>query len=512
VNLGTIHHDVGPAALVEQSLAQGLGRLTDYGALSVSTGVHTGRSAKDKYIVKEPGSEDRVWWDANVPLPEAKYFGLRDKLTAWYQGREIWVVDAQAGADPEYAMRVRVVTPSPWHALFARTLFRAPVAGLPAGAPQGLVLHAPNFVADPAEDGTRTSTAIALHLSRREVLVAGTEYAGEIKKSIFTLMNDHLPQSGVFSMHCSANVDDDGRSAVFFGLSGTGKTTLSADPDRHLIGDDEHGWSDQGIFNVEGGCYAKMIHLKRSSEPEIWDAVHRFAAVLENVVLDEFGEVQFDDSSKTENTRGAYPLSYIPNHLPEAMAGHPNAVVMLTADAFGVLPPISRLTPEQAKAMFVVGYTSKLAGTEIGVTEPSTTFSACFGAPFLPQPPSVYAGLLGEKLEKHGAVVWLINTGWTGGPYGTGHRMPIAATRAMLAAALDGTLDKAEFRTDPVFGFEVPVSVPGMDPELAGLLDPRSTWDDKDYYDTKAQKLAGMFAEQARKMGVDAALLQAASA
>jgi phosphoenolpyruvate carboxykinase (ATP) len=352
------------------------------------------------------------------------------------------------------------------------------------------VLHAPAVGADPETDGTRSSTFVVLHPARAEILVGGTYYAGEIKKSIFTLMNDRLPLEGVLPMHCSANVGEDGRVAIFFGLSGTGKTTLSADPDRRLIGDDEHGWGDEGVFNFEGGCYAKVIHLSAAAEPQIFRATHAFGTVLENVIVDDRGVLDLDDGSKTENTRAAYKLEQIANALPAKRAGHPSAVVMLTADAFGILPPIARLSREQAMFYFLSGYTAKVAGTEIGVTEPQATFSACFGAPFLPQPPSVYARMLGEKLERHGSSVWLVNTGWTGGPHGEGERMPIAATRTMLHVALAGGLEHVPFRTDPIFGFEVPVEVPGVDPRL---LDPRSTWRDPAAYEGKARELAAMF-------------------
>jgi phosphoenolpyruvate carboxykinase (ATP) len=354
-------------------------------------------------------------------------------------------------------------------------------------------LHAPEVEADPEADGTRTGTFVVLHPTRTEILVGGTFYGGEIKKGIFTVMNDRLPLEGVFPMHCSANVDEDGRVAIFFGLSGTGKTTLSADPERHLIGDDEHGWGDSGIFNFEGGCYAKVIRLSAEAEPQIFATTRRFGTILENVALDENGVLDLDDASKTENTRAAYKLEEVANALPAKRAGHPSAVVMLTADAFGILPPIARLTREQAMFYFLSGYTAKVAGTEIGVTEPQATFSTCFGAPFLPQPPAVYARMLGEKLVEHPAVtVWLVNTGWTGGSFGDGHRMPIAATRALLRAALEGDLQAVEYRTDPVFGFEVPVEVPGVD---STLLDPRSTWADPQDYDRRAVELATMFRE-----------------
>jgi phosphoenolpyruvate carboxykinase (ATP) len=410
------------------------------------------------------------------------------------------VVDAFAGSDPAHRIAVRVISESPWHALFAKTLFIDPTdAELEEMEPQALILHAPSVSADPDEDGTRSETFICLHPSRLEVVVGGTYYAGEIKKSVFSLMNDRLPLAGVLPMHCSANVDDAGRVAVFFGLSGTGKTTLSADPERRLIGDDEHGWADDGVFNFEGGCYAKVIRLSEDAEPEIYATTRSFGTVLENVVMDGRGIVDLDDAAKTENTRAAYKLERIANALPAKRAGLPSSVVFLTADAFGILPPIARLSRDQAMYWFLSGFTAKLAGTEIGVTEPQPTFSACFGAPFLPQPPSVYARMLGDKLDAHSDVsVWLVNTGWTGGPFGTGRRMPIAATRTLLDAALSGELDGVESRVDPTFGLEVPVEVPGVD---SGLLDPRSTWADPVAYDARAAELAAMFRANFAKFG-----------
>ena len=470
--------------LYTRTLLRGEGKLAHGGPLVVDTGHHTGRS-----------SEDRIWWGSvNRPLSEERFEALREKVTSYLGSvQELFVVDAFAGADPKHRLSVRVITESPWHALFARTLFIVPTERDYASfRPEALVLHAPSVEASPDADGTNSSTFITLHPTRQEVLVGGTWYAGEIKKSIFTLMNDRLPLDDVFPMHCSANVDDDGDVAVFFGLSGTGKTTLSADPRRHLIGDDEHGWSDDGVFNMEGGCYAKMIRLSPEAEPEIYKTTRTFGTVLENVVMDERGILDLDDESKTENTRGAYKLERIDNALPSKRAGHPSSVVFLTADAFGILPPIARLNREQAMFYFLSGFTAKLAGTEIGVKEPQPTFSACFGAPFLPQPPSVYAHMLGDKLDEHGSTVWLVNTGWTGGPYGEGERMPISETRAMLSAALSGELDDVEYRTDELFGFEVPVEIPGV---VSKLLDPRSTWRDASAYDERARELAQMFRE-----------------
>ncbi|HEY3182151.1 MAG TPA: phosphoenolpyruvate carboxykinase (ATP) [Gaiellaceae bacterium] len=490
---GRVHRNPTTARLYTDALRRGDGKLAEGGPLVVDTGRFTGRSPKDKHVVREPGSEDRIWWDGNNPISEEVFERLRDKVVSYLEGRDLYVVDAFAGADPAHRIAVRVITDSPYHALFAKTLFIDPTDDeLESFRPQALVLHAPAVEADPAEDGTRAGTFVLLHPTRTEVVVGGTFYAGEIKKSIFTVMNDRLPLEGVLPMHCSANVGRGGEVAVFFGLSGTGKTTLSADPERLLIGDDEHGWGDTGVFNIEGGCYAKTIRLSPTAEPEIWKASHSFGTILENVAVDDDGRIDLDDDSKTENTRAAYRLEQLANVEPAKRAGHPASVIFLTADAFGILPPIARLSREQALYYFLSGFTAKLAGTEIGVTEPQPTFSTCFGAPFLPQPPGVYARMLGEKLDEHGSTVWLVNTGWTGGPFGDGHRMPIEATRALLHAALGGQLRDVEFRTDEVFGFEVPVSVPGVDD---ALLDPRSTWREPGAYDRHARELAGMFAQ-----------------
>ena len=499
---GTVHWNPTTSLLYNHAVSRGDGRIAEGGPLAVDTGVHTGRSPNDKFVVREPGSADRIWWgEVNAEISEERFDSLREKVVAHVGGADVYVVDAFAGADPKHRIAVRIVTNHPYHALFARTMFIDPSeAELRDFEPEALVLHAPGLEADPDADGTRSGTFVVLHPTRAEVLIGGTFYAGEIKKSIFTLMNDRLPLEGVFPMHCSANVGDADDVAVFFGLSGTGKTTLSADPSRHLIGDDEHGWGEDGVFNFEGGCYAKVIRLSAEAEPEIYKTTRTYGTILENVVLDERGVVDLDDDSKTENTRAAYPLEQIANHLPAKRAGHPRSVVMLTADAFGVLPPIARLTPDQAMYWFLSGFTAKLAGTEIGVKEPQPTFSACFGAPFLPQPPMVYARLLGEKLAEHDAAVWLVNTGWTGGPFGEGERMPIKATRALLTAALSGELDGVEYRTDEVFAFEVPVQVPGVD---SSLLDPRSTWRDPDAYDAKARELATMFRDNFTRFDAD---------
>ena len=508
------HHGIEPAGsvcwypstalLYEHALGRGDGRIAEGGPLAVDTGVFTGRSPKDKFVVVEPGSEDRIWWgDINQRLSEEHFDGLRARVVAHLEAQSpLYVVDAFAGADPAHRVAVRVLTGSPYHALFSKTMFIDPdPSELLDFEPQALVLHAPEVEAIPAEDGTRTGTFVAFHPTRTEVIVGGTFYAGEIKKSIFTVMNDRLPLDGVLPMHCSANVGDDGKVAVFFGLSGTGKTTLSADPNRSLIGDDEHGWGPAGVFNIEGGCYAKVICLSAEAEPEIFLAAHSYGTVLENVVIDERGVVDLVSDAKTENTRAAYKLERIANALPAKRAGHPSAVVMLTADAFGILPPIARLTRDQALFYFLSGFTAKLAGTEIGVKEPQPTFSTCFGAPFLPQRPAVYARMLGQRLDEHGSAVWLVNTGWTGGSYGEGHRMPIQATRRLLHAALSGELAGADYRVDGVFGFDVPTEVPGVD---SALLDPRSTWGDPAAYDTKALELAALFIANFETFAADA--------
>ena len=491
--------------LYEHAVVRGDARIGEDGPLVVDTGKHTGRSPKDKFVVREPSSEGRIWWGGNNEIDEESFDRLREKVVTFLDAQEIlYVIDAFGGADPEHRIAVRVVTSRPYHALFAKTLFIEPTPDeLAVFQPEALVLHAPEVDADPAADGTRSETFVLLHPARTELVIGGTFYAGEIKKSIFTVLNDRLPLEGVLPMHCSANVSVGGDNvAIFFGLSGTGKTTLSADPSRLLIGDDEHGWGDAGVFNFEGGCYAKTIRLSPVAEPEIWKASHSFGTILENVAIDERGVLDLDDASKTENTRAAYKLEQIANALPTKMAGHPHNVIFLTADAFGILPPIARLSRAQALYYFLSGFTSKLAGTEIGVTEPEPTFSTCFGAPFLPQPPTVYSRMLGQKLDEHGSTVWLVNTGWTGGPFGTGERMPIQATRALLDAALSGGLDSAEFRVDGLFGFEVPLSAPGVD---AKLLDPRSTWADPALYDRKARELAESFRDNFEKKFADTA-------
>ena len=484
--------NLSTAELVEDAIRAGEGVIAADGPVVVRTGKHTGRSPQDKFIVDEPTTRDQIWWgEVNHPISEAHYDRLRGRLVAYCAEKDLYAQDLLIGADPAHQRRLRVLTETAWASIFARNLFRHPdPAALDGFEPNFTILCVPSFQADPATEGTRTGTAILLHLERMEILIVGTEYAGEIKKSAFTVMNHLMPDEGVLPMHSSVNVGAAGDSVVFFGLSGTGKTTLSADPLRSLIGDDEHGWGTNGVFNVEGGCYAKVIRLSAEVEPDIFRTTHTFGTILENVATDERGVIDLDDDSKTENTRAAYELEQIPNAHPSKMAGHPSNVVFLTADAFGILPPIARLTSDQAQYWFLSGFTAKLAGTEIGVTEPQPTFSTCFGAPFMPQLPSLYARMLGEKLSEHHASVWLVNTGWTGGPFGEGHRMPIKATRALLTAALSGALDKADFRVDEAFGFEVPAAVPGVE---TALLDPRSTWADPAAYDAKAQELAGMF-------------------
>jgi phosphoenolpyruvate carboxykinase (ATP) len=487
-----IHANLNAPALIERAVQRGEGTLSDHGAFAAVTSPHTGRSPKDKFVVDEPASAEKIWWEKNARMDGAAFDRLHQAVREHLNGQELYVQDLFGGADPSYRLPVRFFTPNAWHALFVRNMFIRPEPAELAGfEPRFTVLHAPEYQADPAAHGVRSGTAIALNFAKRLIIIAGTRYAGEMKKSIFTVLNYLLPQQGVLPMHCSANVGPDGDTAIFFGLSGTGKTTLSADPARGLIGDDEHGWSDAGVFNFEGGCYAKVIKLRPDTEPEIFAATQMFGTVLENVVLDPATRaVDYDSTTITENTRACYPIHAIPNHVASGTGGIPKNIIFLTADAYGVMPPIARLTAEQAMYQFLSGYTAKVAGTERGVTEPSATFSSCFGAPFLPLQPGVYARMLGEKIAKHGARVWLVNTGWTGGAYGTGSRMKLAHTRAMVRAALSGVLDKAQFVKDPVFGFEVPKAVDGVPAEV---LSPRGTWADPTAYDAQATKLAGMF-------------------
>ena len=488
-----VHVGLTAPPLVEASLRRGEGRLCADGALIVQTGVHTGRSAQDKFVADEPSVRDDMWWGrVNQPLPAERFAALRARVQAYLQGQELFVQDLYAGADPAQRVRVRLVTTGAWQALFARNVFiRPPATELAGFRPDYVILHAPHFHADPAIDGVRSGTAVALSFEQRTIVIAGTEYAGEIKKSIFTVMNWLAPERGVLPMHCSANVGEAGDVALFFGLSGTGKTTLSSDPRRKLIGDDEHGWGEDGVFNFEGGCYAKVINLSREAEPEIWSATHRFGTVLENVVADPHGHLDLADKSRTENTRSCYPVEYIPNVVIPGRGGHPRNVVMLTADAFGVLPPIARLTPAQAMYHFLSGYTARVAGTEKGLgAEPQATFSTCFAAPFLPRRPEVYGRMLERKIRQHRADCWLVNTGWTGGAHGAGRRMSIHHTRALLNAALDGTLARGAFRRDPFFGLAIPEGAPGVPAEV---LDPRLAWADQAAYDRAARALVARF-------------------
>lgn len=494
---GTVYYNLPPFRLYEEAIRRGEARLSAHGALAAQTGIHTGRSPKDKFIVRDSDTDENIWWDNNKAISPDQFETLLADFQKHADSLDLFVQDLVGGADPDNALPVRVITECAWHSLFIRTLLIRPDRDrLASFAPKMTVIDLPSFKADPARHGCRGETVIAIDFQRMIVLIGGTSYAGEMKKSVFAALNYILPTRGVMPMHCSANVGPKGDAAVFFGLSGTGKTTLSADPSRTLLGDDEHGWGSHGIFNFEGGCYAKTIRLSKEAEPEIFATTRRFGTILENVVLSENGVPDFNDGSLTENARCAYPLHFIPNASGTGRAGQPKNIVMLTADAFGVMPPIARLTPAQAMYHFLSGYTAKVAGTEKGVTEPEATFSTCFGAPFMPRHPSVYGNLLRDQIAKHGVNCWLVNTGWTGGAYGTGRRMPIAVTRRLLSAALDGSLAQAEFRTDPNFGFAVPVSVPGVD---SSILDPRSTWADKAAYDEQAFRLVGMFSDNFAK-------------
>lgn len=487
----SVFYNFSEARLYEEAIRRHEAELTAHGALRALTGQHTGRSPRDKFVVRDENTDPEIWWDNNKPMSPEHFAILHEDMLAHAKGMSLFVQDLVGGADLEYELPTRVVTEYAWHSLFIRNLLIRPERSeLAAFVPKLTIIDLPSFRADPDRHGCRTETVIACDLTKGLVLIGGTSYAGEMKKSVFTVLNYLLPAKGVMPMHCSANVGPAGDAAIFFGLSGTGKTTLSADPARTLIGDDEHGWGENGIFNFEGGCYAKTIRLSAEAEPEIYATTQRFGTVLENVVLDEHREPDFDDGSLTENTRCAYPLHFIPNASESGLAGHPNTIIMLTADAFGVMPPIARLTPEQAMYHFLSGYTAKVAGTEKGVTEPEATFSTCFGAPFMPRHPTEYGNLLKDLIARHGVECWLVNTGWTGGAYGTGHRMPIKVTRALLSAALKGELTKAQFRTDPNFGFAVPVAVEGIDTRI---LDPRSTWADGAAYDAQAKKLVSMF-------------------
>lgn len=494
--LGNVYYNYLEPALIQEALKRDEGTLGQGGAFLVTTGKFTGRSPKDKHVVKTPSVADSIWWENNAAMSPEGFDALHADMLEHMKGRDYFVQDLIGGSDPTVSINVRMVTELAWHNLFIRHLLRRPErAELDSFIADFTVINCPSFQANPEKHNCRSETVIAMNFDKKLILIGGTEYAGENKKSVFTLLNYLLPEKGIMPMHCSANhaVGNPVDTAVFFGLSGTGKTTLSADPQRVLIGDDEHGWSDRGTFNFEGGCYAKTINLNPEAEPEIFATTSKFGTVIENMVFDpETFELDFDDDSLTANMRCAYPLEYISNASDTALGGHPKNVIMLTCDAFGVLPPIVRLTPAQAMYHFLSGFTSKVAGTERGVTEPEPTFSTCFGAPFMPRRPEAYGNLLREKIAKHGATCWLVNTGWTGGAYGTGSRMPIKATRALLTAALDGSLAEAKFRKDENFGFDVPVEVPGVD---TALLDPRSTWDDPAAYDAQAAKLVQMFAD-----------------
>jgi phosphoenolpyruvate carboxykinase (ATP) len=495
LNIKTVYWNLYPAALVEQVLLRQEGDLASQGAVVVNTGQHTGRSPEDKFIVKYGNEDDEsIWWGKiNQPILPQKFDQLHQKMLSFLQGRDVFIQDMLVGAYPPQSRPIRIVTDKAWSSLFSRNLFiRLPPGKLAQHIPEFTVIQCPDFEASPNQDDTNSSTFIILNFSRRLVLIGGTSYAGEIKKSIFSVMNYLMPRKGILSMHCSANLGVNGDVALFFGLSGTGKTTLSSDPERALIGDDEHGWSNVGVFNFEGGCYAKTIHLRQNLEPLIWESARRFGTVLENVVFDPLThQVDFDSAALTENTRAAYPLDFVENHVPEGYSGHPANIFFLSADAFGVLPPLSKLTPEQAMYYFLSGYTSKLAGTEKGLgSEPQATFSTCFGAPFLPLNPRVYAELLGQKIARHDVSVWLVNTGWTGGPFGVGERIRLPYTRAMVKAVLGHRLDDIAMRKDPVFGLSIPESCPGVPSDA---LNPLKTWKDQTAYFTQARKLVVNF-------------------
>lgn len=503
-NIREVFYNYGTPALYEQVIRRREGLIAHLGPLVVRTGYHTGRSPNDKFIVIEPSSEKNIWWGkVNKGMPEECFERLYSKMKAYIQGKDLYVEDCYVSADPDYKLGIRVVSENAWHTLFARNMFRR------YNSPQELeehktdftIIHMPNFHADKEVDCTNSEVFVVVNFGKKIILIGGTSYAGEIKKSIFTIMNYLMPLQDVMSMHCSANVGKDGDVALFFGLSGTGKTTLSADPNRILIGDDEHGWSENGIFNYEGGCYAKVIRLSMEAEPDIYECTRMFGTILENVQIDAHSRrLDLDDDTFTENTRAAYPLTHLPNIVEDGKAGHPKNIVMLTADAFGALPPIAKLTPEQAMYHFISGYTAKVAGTEKGVTEPKATFSTCFGAPFMALHPGVYARLLGKKINQQKANCWLVNTGWTGGPYGVGSRMKIKYTRAMLTAALEGKLDNVEYFTDPFFNLQVPKTCDGVPDEV---LNPKNTWADKAAYDAQAQKLANMFIENFDQYSAD---------
>jgi phosphoenolpyruvate carboxykinase (ATP) len=493
-NVGTVHHALPTSALYEAVVRRGEGIIGHLGPLVVRTGHHTGRSPKDKFIVREPSSEQHIWWgDVNVPMSIAHYSGLRQRMLAFLQGKELFVQDVYAGADRDYRTNIRIITQYAWHSIFARNLFILPKGDELSGFhPEWVVIHAPGFHADPEVDGTNSEAFIVVNFGEKTILIGGTSYGGEIKKSIFTILNYTLPSARVLSMHCSANIGAEGDSALFFGLSGTGKTTLSADPSRMLIGDDEHGWGIDGIFNFEGGCYAKVIRLSQKSEPEIYATTRRFGTLLENVMVDaRTRRLDLDDDTLTENTRAAYPISHMPSAKLDGLGPHPKNVLMLTCDAFGIMPAVSKLTPEQAVYHFLCGYTAKVAGTERGMgREPQAVFSTCFGAPFMARHPSVYAELLHDKIHQHGCSCWLVNTGWQGGPYGVGHRISIEHTRAIVAACLDGSLEKVEYEPHPILGLNVPRECPGVPREI---LRPGDAWDDPDEYRRRTEELIARF-------------------
>ncbi len=495
-NLNNIYWNLTTAGLYEQVIRRREGLLSHLGPVVVRTGSFTGRSPNDKFIVKEPTSEREIWWgDVNRPFSEENFNRIWYRIQAYLQGNDIFVQDCYAGADPEYQISLRVITEYAWHSLFARNMFIRILdkEKLRNHVPEYTIIDLPKFHAVPELDGTNSEAFILVNFKKKLILIGGTSYAGEIKKSVFTVMNYLLPKKNVLSMHCSANVGKDKDVAIFFGLSGTGKTTLSTDPSRALIGDDEHGWSENGVFNFEGGCYAKVIRLSKEAEPEIWETTRKFGTILENVAIDSYWRrPNLDDDTFTENTRASYPITHLKHIVKNSKAGHPKNIIFLTADAFGVLPPISRLTPEQAMYHFLSGYTAKVAGTEKGITEPQATFSTCFGAPFMPQHPTVYAKLLGEKIKKHKVTCWLVNTGWTGGPYGIGHRMEIKYTRAMLNAALNGKLEKVKYVKDSIFKVHVPTQCPGVPSEV---LIPQNTWQTQKAYEKKAKELAAKFNE-----------------
>ncbi len=499
-NLKKVHWNNTTATLYEHAIENKEAAISHLGPLVVSTGKITGRSPNDKFIVKDETTENTIdWGNVNRPFEEDKFEQMFERVKAFLQTREIYVQDAFAGADESVAVPVRIITQYAWQSLFARNMFVRirEQEKLDNFTPEFTVIDVPDFLGCPTVDGINSETFILVNFKKRVILIGGTHYAGEIKKSIFSILNYLYPQNGILGMHCSANRGKDGDTALLFGLSGTGKTTLSADPNRALIGDDEHGWDDKGIFNFEGGCYAKVINLSREAEPEIWSTTRRFGTILENVVMDEhIRRVDLDDATLTENTRASYPITHLDNIVPESAGGHPKNIIFLTADAFGVLPPISKLSAEQAMYQFLLGYTAKVAGTEKGITEPQATFSTCFGAPFMPLHPSKYAEMLGEKIAKHNVKCWLVNTGWTGGPYGVGNRISIKYTRALLNAALEGKLDNVEYRIDPIFNLSVPTVCEGVPSEI---LDPKNTWEDKAAYDNTAKSTAKKFVENFKK-------------